>query len=121
MNASLRNQVSGILPLRAPLRCAHRRHAPRALFISKASVVRLVVLVVGSDGAGQPVVIVVDASIIATIVPHAGAMVVRAAAPLISIVGSHVFSVLLVGHHPVAIVRPPEHAEDLGTIVVRGL
>ena len=77
MNASLRNQVSGILPLRAPLRCAHRRHAPRALFISKASVVRLVVLVVGSDGAGQPVVIVVDASIIATIVPHAGAMVVR--------------------------------------------
>ena len=43
------------------------------------------------------------------------------AAPLISIVGSHVFSVLLVGHHPVAVVRPPEHAEDLGIIVVRGL
>ena len=41
MNASLRNQVSGILPLRA------------ALFISKASVVRLVGLVVGSDGPGN--------------------------------------------------------------------
>ena len=61
------------------LTCSASLRAPRALFISKASVVWLVVLVVGSDGAGQPVVIVVDASIIATIVPHAGFRVLNAA------------------------------------------